>query len=512
MGSCMGKEKKIAEWKQAVFFAYHDLIRQKGRTAFIAAVFVVMAAVSFLFIGELSVYGDDRITKRYDTSAFPQKNDKRLSVRRYDGKVMTRKDRKKLRAVRYIVDVDLNDYVNDIQYDTSLKMKGYSFMRSAAGFTQKDLKEGRLPGNRGEIVVSEDARIKLGETKRYYFASENMWGNGKKCWFDMKVVGIRRKKGKQVYFSPEFCHMLTPAVDGYSFQTDYDQDEITERYTKSRDFVPVIGDGLKGAQARVSKNYHLSYITDHNGNPMSVRSAFCGKELPFHVCHSTNTATEEVVIQKKKEKSKLIRSGSGYLEYQMDMSDQGGNFVEVSAELFEKMYPDQCAQASVYISHYSKTDKVIRALNKQGYDAISTYRVSATEYIMAKVFKRIYIILLSVVILSFLTIMMVLLLRQIIKAQRDQIRTLRLIGMHREPLELTVYLEMLFVELLSAIVVLVSASIGCQRFGIVRKILDYQTTGSITGYFVYNLAVGILAIYMALKKIRSSLEWQKGRK
>lgn len=131
---------------------------------------------------------------------------------------------------------------------------------------------------------------------------------------------------------------------------------------------------------------------------------------------------------------------------------------------------------------------------------------------MAKVFKRIYIILLSVVILSFLTIMMVLLLRQIIKAQRNQIRTLRLIGMHREPLELTVYLEMLFVELLSAIVVLLSASIGGHRFGTVRKILDYQTTGSITGYFVYNLAVGILAIYMALKKIRSSLEWQKGRK
>ena len=55
--------------------------------------------------------------------------------------------------------------------------------------------------------------------------------------------------------------MLTPAVDGYSFQTDYDQDEITERYTKSRDFVPVIGDGLKGAQARVSKNYHAAIHT-----------------------------------------------------------------------------------------------------------------------------------------------------------------------------------------------------------------------------------------------------------
>ena len=85
-----GKAKKKKQ-NMARFFALKNIKMQKGRAGFFFAFFLITAVVSFLFIGELLVYADDRITKEYDTSAYLQKNDKRLSVRHPDNSVLTEK-------------------------------------------------------------------------------------------------------------------------------------------------------------------------------------------------------------------------------------------------------------------------------------------------------------------------------------------------------------------------------------------------------------------------------------
>lgn len=81
----------LTDLGKAVFFATKDLKRQKGRTVFMTAVLFALAIISFIFIGELAVYKDDRITRKRDTSAFLQINDRRLSVRRFDKKGVDRK-------------------------------------------------------------------------------------------------------------------------------------------------------------------------------------------------------------------------------------------------------------------------------------------------------------------------------------------------------------------------------------------------------------------------------------
>ena len=264
-----GKKKQISDWKRAIFFVSRDLRGQKGRTIFLATVFVTAAAISFLFIGELSVYRDDRITKKYDNSAYIQQNDKRLSVRRYDGKALTKKDGEQIQKIKNVTEVDMNDYVNDIRYGTS-KKKNNGFMHSDSGLTGEDLTEGKMPEKRQEIIVSADSPLKVGSRKRIYFSCKNLWGAGKKCWFDMTVTGKCSRKGEQIYFTPEFCHMLTPSMDGYSYRLDYDQDDMTRVYTKTRNFYPVIADDLKDNEVRVSKNYKFPSALDYQGNYMTV--------------------------------------------------------------------------------------------------------------------------------------------------------------------------------------------------------------------------------------------------
>jgi len=178
-----GKAKKKKQ-NMARFFALKNIKMQKGRAGFFFAFFLITAVVSFLFIGELLVYADDRITKEYDTSAYLQKNDKRLSVRHPDNSVLTEKDQAAIASVKYVDQVDLCDYANDVNYyiekdkdyevaygsktrlisnvqddsdeenDQGVRLLDKShFMKSSTAITKEDLSAGRLPKERNEIVL-----------------------------------------------------------------------------------------------------------------------------------------------------------------------------------------------------------------------------------------------------------------------------------------------------------------------------------------------------------------------
>ena len=502
----------LTDLGKAVFFATKDLKRQKGRTVFMTAVLFALAIISFIFIGELAVYKDDRITRKRDTSAFLQINDRRLSVRRFDKKALTEKDQKFLESVKYVESVDLCDYANDIHYDTSRRMKDSPFMRSDSGITKEDLVKGRLPEKRQEALVSADDASLLGKTIKFYFKCENIWPEGQKCWFKIKIVGVCSQKGKQVYFHPDFCRMLVPSLDGYGYSVDFDQDEMTRKYMETRGFYPIIADDLKGNQARVSKNYNMRKTLDSAGVMQVVNTAFCGKNLPYHITKMQGVTGVGVDEQEDTLEPQVSSRNNGYLEFVPDVSNQGGEFVEVSQELFDKLYSEPSCQASVYITHYIKTDRVIRALNDAGYDAINTYRVSTTEYVMSKVYKRMYIIVFSTGILLVLAVIMILLLSQFLKMQQKELQLLRLMGMRRRPLEMMVYLEMLMLSIPVCVISLLVIMTGGQRIGIgtARRIVQYQNVWSVLGFAGYNLAVVTMAAAMALRRFRSLNGGQNG--
>ena len=148
-----------------------------------------------------------------------------------------------------------------------------------------------------------------------------------------------------------------------------------------------------------------------------------------------------------------------------------------------------------------------------GYDAISTYQVSATTYIAGKVMKRLYIISsFSAAILIILSCMMYFLLRQIIRMQQGQLQTLRFYGEVRQrPLELNVYIT---VDPCGCV------GIGCDVCGIsipelrsatVYRIWQYQSVWSLLWFFVYNLAVAVVATpdTDAFSVIGGMAEWRK---
>lgn len=547
-----GKAKKKKQ-NMARFFALKNIKMQKGRAGFFFAFFLITAVVSFLFIGELLVYADDRITKEYDTSAYLQKNDKRLSVRHPDNSVLTEKDRAAIASVKYVDQVDLCDYANDVNYyiekdkdyevaygskerlisnvqddsdeenDQGVRLLDKShFMKSSTAITGEDLSAGRLPKERNEIVLYTSDSRKLNSEITCYFSSDNLWKEGTSCYQKLKIVGILKDNTKQVYFHPELCEMLTYGLDRFVVWTQFCWDALYNQYNGT--FKPayvVVGDGLKKNQVRVSENYKIP-STGYGLIPNDLKKAFVGQGC-IHI-----EQTKSGIDAELKDAIEQNMSAAGYeedssedsedgdnedgikfdIEYVEDFSKQGADFIEVSPAIYQKLrdyYNIGTTQASVYIANYSKTDKVISALKEKGYDAVSTLRVSSTRYMQDKVYKRLEVIGISCMILIILAILQILIVRSILKIKKKDYSVLRFMGMRRKQLCRITYQEM-GVHGIAAVIVTLIVMLILRQAGVafIRNMLFYYSIIGIVGFLAYNIILMLLTVFFFNRTLRTT--------
>lgn len=529
--------KKRSDWRLAMFFAWRNIKQQKKRTLLYAGVILVSAVVSFLFIGEIFIYRDDRRTKKYDSQAYLQKNDARLVVRKLDNSEITGKDTAAIHEIKDVVQVDQYDYANDVNYyfregkdyqdtysetisdkkkespgtgqgqvkHTGVKLLGTdNFMRSSTCLQEEDLAAGRLPESRLEVVVYAASPDILNTKRRCYFSSQNLWQSGQSCYQEVRIVGLLKEETSQVYFHSELCRMLTTAVDGYQYSMDYCADAFQPGiYHYTRMFYPLIADDLKKNEMRISRNFVIPETDAKDGTlrQLTLETAFLGLRLPYHIVKS-NMAPGEY---EQKMANLAMEAETQYVLYEEDdvggqvevlteMCDQGPWFVEVSREFFDELYPEETTtQASVYISSYGRTDKVIHDLYALGYDAISTYRVSSTEYESEKVYQRLEVLVLSCVVLILAALLEILLLRYLLKQRCREYRVLRFMGIRKRQLSKIEFLELgipgVAINILTLLAFWVAGSF-CLRPA--AQILQYQTPLGTILYLVYNGGVILL--------------------
>ncbi len=547
---------KIKKKKQhmADFFARKNIKMQKGRAGLFFTFFLITAVVSFLFIGELLVYADDRITKEYDPDAYLQKNDTRLVVRYPDDKVLTEKDQAAISGVKYVDQVDLYDYANDVNYYIE-KNKDYEikygsqddqvtkvnedgetdaerdqgvrlldkthFMKSSTAITKDDLSAGCLPKERNEIVLYSTDQKKLNSMIRCYFSSDNLWKEGQSCYQDLKVVGILKDKTRQVYFHPELCQMLTYGIDNFVVWGEYCWDMKYKKYfgTMKPAYV-VVSDDLKDNEVRVSSNYIIT-STGYGtvAVPDKLDRAFPGNGL-LHIGHKdtesdSNSSQQEQIEQDLKaagledtseEAKKNDDSTTIDIKYVNDFSEQGGDFIEVSPEVYQKLrdvYNIGTTQASVYITNYSKTNKVIQALKEKGYDVISTYQVSTTKYVQEKVYKRLEVIGISCLILIVLAILQILIVRSILKIKKKDYSVLRFMGMKQKQLSRITYEEM-GIHAAAAVVITLLIMFVLRQAGIsfIQSMMFYYSVTGVLAYFLYNAVLLFATVFFFHRKLR----------
>ena len=500
-------EERLRDHTIGRIFVRMNAVRQPEKIALFMGFFLAAAIVSFLFIGQLLMNADDIYTKKYSATSFARKDDKRISLRRKDQKFMTKKDIDRLTKMKHVVSVDQYDIVNDINYyfeegkdyrqeygynrmSTSDEgwmydsqnveyVKKDQYMRSSSCLKKSDLAKGSLPKKIDEVVLYDRGKYKVGDTITFFYTSDVLWSSTENyIQRKMKVSGLLKNKDKQVYFSPEICTMLQSTVTGGKVFYEYAYNQKLGKYQGQATLWPIVGDIVKkDNELCVSGEYEAAvYRAEDNDLTLFGQSGL------LHIDqYDKDMKTKDV---------KQIEN----VETGEKINGCGANFAEVSQNIYAKYYRTDSRQASVYITSYAKMDHVLKALDKAGYEAVSTLRFGADEYDSDLVQERLRTIGIAVAILLVMMTAEILILRSIFKIQIKDQKILKFMGMSTKLIGKINYMEMRRYSITAIIVVAVVMNVVGIFVPALRAMLYYYEWPGYLAYFMYNYVAAMVMV------------------
>lgn len=500
-------EERLRDCTIGRIFVRMNAVRQPEKIALFMGFFLAAAIVSFLFIGQLLMNADDIYTKKYSATSFARKDDKRISIRRKDQKFMTKKDIDQLTKMKHVVSVDQYDIVNDVNYyfeegkdyrqeygynrmSTSNEgglydsqnveyVKKDQYMRSSSCLKKSDLVKGSLPKKIDEVVLYDRGKYKVGDTITFFYTSDVLWSSTENyIQRKMKVSGLLKNKDKQVYFSPEICTMLQSTVTGGKVFYEYAYNQQLGKYQGQATLWPIVGDIVKkDNELCVSGAYEAAvYRAEDNDLTLLDQSGL------LHIDQYD-----------KDMKSKDVKQIEN-VETGEKINGCGANFAEVSQNIYEKYYRTDSRQASVYITSYAKMDHVLKALDKAGYEAVSTLRFGADEYDSDLVQERLRTIGVAVAILLVMMAAEILILRSIFKIQIKDQKILKFMGMSTKLIGKINYMEMRRYSITAIIVVAVVMNVVGIFVPALRAMLYYYEWPGYLAYFMYNYVAAMVMV------------------
>lgn len=500
-------EERLRDRTIGRIFVRMNAVRQPEKIALFMGFFLAAAIVSFLFIGQLLMNADDIYTKKYSATSFARKDDKRISIRRKDQKFMTKKDIDRLTKMKHVVSVDQYDIVNDVNYyfeegkdyrqeygynrvSTSNEgglydsqnveyVKKNQYMRSASCLKKSDLAKGSLPKKIDEVVLYDRGKYKVGDTITFFYTSDVLWSSTENyIQRKMKVSGLLKNKDKQVYFSPEICTMLQSTVTGGKVFYEYAYNQKLGKYQGQATLWPIVGDIVKKDNELCVSGAYEAAVYRAEDNDLNLLGQFGLLHIDQY---------------DKDMKSKDVKQIEN-VETGEKINACGANFAEVSQNIYEKYYRTDSRQASVYITSYAKMDHVLKALDKAGYEAVSTLRFGADEYDSDLVQERLRTIGIAVAILLVMMAAEILILRSIFKIQIKDQKILKFMGMSTKLIGKINYMEMRRYSITAIIVVAVVMNVVGIFVPALRAMLYYYEWPGYLAYFMYNYVAAMVMV------------------
>lgn len=500
-------EERLRDHTIGRIFVRMNAVRQPEKIALFMGFFLAAAIVSFLFIGQLLMNADDIYTKEYSATSFARKDDKRISLRRKDQKFMTKKDIDRLTKMKHVVSVDQYDIVNDINYyfeegkdyrqeygynrmSTSNEgwlydsqnveyVKKDQYMRSSSCLKKSDLAKGSLPKKIDEVVLYDRGKYKVGDTITFFYTSDVLWSSTENyIQRKMKVSGLLKNKDKQVYFSPEICTMLQSTVTGGKVFYEYAYNQKLGKYQGQAALWPIVGDIVKKDNELCVSGAYEAAVYRAEDNDLTL----LGQSGLLHIDQYD-----------KDMKSKDVKQIEN-VETGEKINGCGANFAEVSQDFYEKYYRTDSRQASVYITSYAKMDHVLKALDKAGYEAVSTLRFGADKYDSDLVQERLRTIGIAVAILLVMMAAEILILRSIFKIQIKDQKILKFMGMSTKLIGKINYMEMRRYSITAIIVVVVVMNVVGIFVPALRAMLYYYEWPGYLVYFMYNYVAAMVMV------------------
>lgn len=497
------RNRKVkSDRKTAWRFTLLNITTQPGRGLFFTLFLLLTAAVSFVFLGEIYSNWDDIFSRDYNPEFFSNSDEKRIVVKKPDGGDITQQDIDKFNKIKYVEMADLYDYSNDINYyftegkdyeyiyranddprnHARLKTVSFidwtNFVKSSSCIAEEDLSAGRLPEARNEVVIYSSDPKALGTEQDCYFAGVRRWGYNEYYTTKVKIVGLLKKESNQVFFSKELCNMISlPMYEDY-YLLAANKNALTNAYTTNITFYPVIGEGLKYGELRVSTDLAGASDSDIAGEAV----------VEAHIKDAGTSRYDAVILD--------------------DYNSNSIRVIEMSEDWFYELYRHESKQASLYLKDYVYTDYVLRRLRGMGYEAISSFRISAGNYNHNRLAERNSTIFMSMIVLLLVGILEILILRSILKIRNKDFDVLGSIGMSHRTIKMMNFFELYLYLAFAVIIVIIAANTaGLFKFAYLANMIKYYNAFAYSIYVILNLAVISVTVALFNRYLKHRQRW-----
>lgn len=386
---------------------YAARLQLTGRPVWSAAVLLLLALSAFAvfaFLGTFIVALDDTGTRHYDNSAFRNGDPTRIVVQRADGADMTEEDYQKLLDIAYVEQLERSGYITDVNcyyikdvhYRTSYvlvnvgssvdpvyeQQEGVEFLnytcfaKTVPLLADGDfLTAGRLPENMNEAVLAGD-ESRIGETLTVYLQDKQHWSISYYIPIEVTIVGVT-DRGEDLYLHSSVGQMFRQVSS-----------------TGNSLYMP--SDELTGDEIRL-KAGALEFLHTSIEEMIGKSIGWGGKEFTLEGFH-TIPCPPLALISPEKYDDFFAEDGFGL-------------------------------QVSLTISNYAYTERVLQAVQEEGYAALSPYRLGATTKLQSKVTERWQTLLICAAVLIMVLLLQIIVLRALFGSETENYRLLANIGL-----------------------------------------------------------------------------------
>lgn len=496
----------LNHYKVAWSFANFNRVAKPRRSIFLSVFLLLISVATFVLIGTIIANMDESMTKKYDNSAFLNEQRNRLIVMKDDNSIITDEDVNKINGLKYVLQTDKYDLVNDFNYylegdyivepqalyeydgngqpiESTVEIRRVpnfynyeKFMKSVTCLNTSDVLVGTLPSKINEIAVYGD-KDDLGKVKKIYFQI-----NGTKNWdqqsyisFDMKVTAVLSKNKDfskdQIYFSEMFCCQMI----------------ANAKSTPNTNFYYYLFDGMKA----ILKNKKVYLFADSIGeNNLEVSQSFFGesRRTSFYGKVGINNYKNAFLT-------------FDVTNYEALMSS---NMIKIDESEFDKYFSNiHSTQLSVYIEDYAYTDEVINEINSLGYTAMSSFRASTLEYDMELLNSRNVTIIVCVIAVFVIFVLTLFVLVAFLSLNQGDYLLLRLIGMDKKTMYWTNLFEMLSTTFVMFIVsIIVTYTLEYFDISLIHNIIKYMVWYQFIIIFIVNLFI----VWVTTSRFNNSLQ------
>lgn len=217
--------------------------------------------------------------------------------------------------------------------------------------------------------------------------------------------------------------------------------------------------------------------------------------------NSFNMPSNSVVPLKIKKNVRIVYSNQNLdgkteyadLELLSTESGHGTNVIEISKELFYKIFPlEEEYQTSIYIDDTAYTDDVLKSLEKLGYEAASVYRMGATSYNIEEVTTKMTTIVICAVAFVIIFFIGSIIVYSLIRLKKGDFIILKSLGMDTKMVNTINKLDTISSAIAAMVIVIIFAIVlNLSGVGFIKELIKFYRLFHYIVLFIISALMGM---------------------